>query len=67
MEKDVFDLGLFYFILGNLLPMFRSKLRRINLAAIAKCEQIKKYGINAVLKPIMEDIKKLVSSFYTYI
>lgn len=54
-----FTTGLFYFVLGNLLPMFRSKLRRINLLAIAKCEHIKKYGIDVVLKPILEDIKKL--------
>ena len=54
--------ALFYFTLGNLDPKFRSKVKRIHLLAIAKCEHLKKYGTNAILKPIIEDIKKLVSA-----
>lgn len=56
----VFYVALFYFVLGNIAPMFRSKVRRIQLVAIAKSEHFKKYGANAILKPIIEDIKKLV-------
>ncbi len=41
--------------------MFRSQVKHIHLAAIAKVEHLKKYGCNAILKPIVEDIKKLVS------
>ena len=41
--------------------MFRSKVSHIQLAAITKSEYLKKYGANTILKPIVEDIKKLVS------
>ena len=47
-------------MIGNVAPMFRSKVRRIQLAAIAKSEHVKKYGMNAILEPIVADIKKLV-------
>lgn len=52
--------AVFYFVIGNVAPMFRSKVRRIQLAAIAKSEHVKKYGMNAILEPIVADIKKLV-------
>lgn len=55
-------IGVFYFTLGNIPPEFRSKIRQIQLAAIVKCDHIKKYGVNAVLKPILDDVKQLVSS-----
>ena len=48
---------MFYFVIGNVVPMFRSKVRRIQLAAIAKSELLKKYGMNAILEPIVADIK----------
>ena len=53
-------LGLFYFVLGNLQPALRSKMRHIQLAVIATCGVMKKYGVDAVMKPILEDIKNLV-------
>ena len=64
--EDVYSLslGLFYFVLGNLQPALRSKMKHIQLAAIATCGVMKKYGIDVVMKPILEDIKKLVR--YTY-
>ena len=60
------DVGLFYFVLGNLPPALRSKLGHIQLVAIAKSHVVKKYGANAILKPIVEDIKKLVSQCINY-
>lgn len=44
-------------VIGNVAPMFRSKVRQIQLAAIVKSE---KYGMNAILEPMVADIKKLV-------
>ena len=55
-------LAVFYFTLCNLAPKLRSKVRHIQLAAIAKSEHLKKYGANAILQPIIQDIKKLVSA-----
>ena len=54
----MYNLGSFYFTLGNL---YRSKLSSIYLVALVKSKFISDYGMDAVLKPIVDDIKKLVS------
>ena len=48
-----------YFLLGNLAPKYRSKLDMIQLAALCPQELVKKYGISAVLAPIIKDIQTL--------
>lgn len=53
--------GAFYFTLGNCSPKLRSDLRSIQLVALVKNSLIKKYGMNTVLKPIVKDLKALVS------
>ena len=58
---------MFYFTLANIHPKFRSKLRGIQLLALCKQKYLKTYGINAILHPLIEDIKKLVSEYLTYI
>ena len=57
----IHTLGLFYFLLGNVSPKYRSALRAINLVAVVKKKFIKEYSMNAVLTPIVNDLKKLVS------
>ena len=54
-------LCVFYFILGNIQPKYRSSYIIIQLAAICKVSYISKYSMEAVLKPIVDDMKKLVS------
>ena len=51
----MYDAGIWYFTLGNVPPKFRSKTKQIQLAAVVKSMYIKKYGVNAVLKPILDD------------
>ena len=53
----IHTLGLFYFLLGNVSPKYRSALRAINLVAVVK-KFIKEYSMNAVLTPIVNDLKK---------
>ena len=53
--------GMFYFTLGNLSPKFRSKLSLIYLVAIVKQKNLAMYGMDAILRPFVEDMKKLVS------
>ena len=57
-------------------PKYRSLLKSINLVALVKKKWIKQYSMNAILDPIVKDIKKLVSfhvrlctnrSYYYYI
>lgn len=51
---------MFYFSLANISPRFRSKLKTVQLLAICKQRFIKRYGMNAILCPIVNDIKELV-------
>ena len=55
-NSECVTLGLFYYTLGNLDPILRSFLQNIHLC-VAKCE-VKKYGIEEILKPILESIKE---------
>ena len=52
--------GAFYFTVGNLPPKARSKLDAIYLVALCKHKLLAKYGIDKVLQPLIEDMKKLV-------
>ena len=54
---------MFYFMLSNISPNKRSKLRGIQLLAICKQKMIKRYGINQILKPIIDDIKAMVDTY----
>ena len=58
----IFVTGMFYFSVGNIRPRFRSKIKTIQLLAVCKQKLIKKYSMNAVLRPLVKDIKKLVST-----
>ena len=51
--------GLFYYTLGNLHPKLRSTLDGINLLAIVKVSVIQTYGIDAILEPFVDAIRKL--------
>lgn len=53
--------GAFYFTLGNCSPKLRSKMQSIQLVALVKKRVLDQYGITAVLRPMVEDLKKLVS------
>ena len=57
--------GLFYYNIGNVHPRHRSKLSSIRLLAITNRNHIKTYGMNSILQPIVDDVKKLVSDVCT--
>ena len=52
--------GAFYYILGNLRPSLRSKTDTIQLLVLAKYSSVAEFGIDHMLEPAIEDIKKLV-------
>ena len=58
--------GIFYFVLGNLPPKFRSRLSAIHLVAIVNRNVLSQYGMDPVLRPFVDDLKKLVG-MYMYI
>jgi hypothetical protein len=50
-----------YYILGNLQPMYHSTIHNIHLMCIAKTDDIKAYGIDALFHPIVEEINSLAT------
>ena len=61
MTNKIHSLGLFYYQLVNINPVYRAKLKSIHLFAISKKEHIKEFGINKLLEPLADDLKKLGS------
>ena len=60
IDPFVMCIGIFYFTLGNVRPKYRSKLSTIQLVAIVKHKYLSVYGMDAVLRPFVDDMKKLV-------
>ncbi|XP_034248978.1 uncharacterized protein LOC117649902 [Thrips palmi] len=52
-------LGMFYWVLANIYPEYRSTLQAHNLLMVAKYCHIVKYGIKKILAEFIEDIKVL--------
>jgi len=50
-----------YFVLGNLPPQHRSKLYVIQLAVLVRSSHVRKYGMKAVLRLLLADLKSLES------
>ena len=51
-----FKITAFYFLLGNLDPKYRSQLDMIQLVALVKATDVKKFGLEKVIQPLLEDI-----------
>ena len=52
-------IGIVFYTLGNIDPIYRSQFRLINLAIIATVPIIEKYGLNKVLEPFISDLNTL--------
>lgn len=51
-------LGMFYWIFDDLAPAYKSQLKFRNLAAIVPSPYIKRYGINAIVRHVINDLKE---------
>lgn len=51
--------GVIYYTLGNIRSQYRSRLDAIQLLAIATSPVVKKYGIDAILEPFLDDLQYL--------
>lgn len=58
-KKGVHKLGAIYFTLRNFPPKFNSSLVNIHLCALFHAQDIKTYGFNVILEPIVSDLKVL--------
>ena len=54
-----------FFTLGNIKPAYRSTFKAIFLVAVARTKDIEEYGIDAFLKPFVEDLKELYLNGFT--
>ncbi len=52
-------LSMFYFYLANISPQFRSKLAAIQLAAIARSRELRKYGVDKLLEDFVTTLNEL--------
>ncbi|XP_068704496.1 uncharacterized protein [Montipora foliosa] len=59
MTNKVHQLGLFYYQLINTKSVYRGKLNSIHLFAICKKPYIKEFGLNKILKPLVDDLQQL--------
>ena len=51
--------GVFYYVLGNIRPIFHSTTRNIQLLGIAKTADLKKYGCDKFLELFTQEINLL--------
>ena len=54
-----FNVGLFYYTLGNIRPELRSTQRSIQLIACVTSPVLEKYGFQLILKPFIDDVNSL--------
>ena len=53
-------IGVFYYTLANICPIFRSSLQVIQLVCVARSVDIKTYGCDGLLKPSLDQVNCLV-------
>lgn len=63
-KASIHKLGAFYFILKNFPAIFNSNLANVHLVALSYSSDIKKYGMNAILRVIVDDLKSMEDGFY---
>lgn len=56
-EKGIHKLGCIYFTLRNLPPKCNSVLMNIHVVAFFHSQDLKKYGFDEILKPLIDDVK----------
>ena len=58
-NAGVQKLDMYYYTIANLCPKFRSKHCAIHLFAIANADLVKKYGINIIMQPLVDNLNIL--------
>ncbi|KAF7651237.1 hypothetical protein LDENG_00113750, partial [Lucifuga dentata] len=58
-KRGIHKLGCIYFTLKNLPPKFNSVLMNVHLTALFYTEDLKTYGFDNILKPLIDDLKIL--------
>lgn len=58
-KRGVHKVGALYFVLRNLPPRFNSAVMNIHLVALFHSDDVKTYGFDSILRPLIDDIKIL--------
>lgn len=58
-KKGIHKLGAIYFSLRNFPPVFNSSLVNIHLCALFHAQDVKRYGFNSIIEPLVNDLKVL--------
>ena len=68
LSNQIMQLGLFYYLLGNISPQFRSSFKIIQLVSVVCHSLIVEYCVDKILEEFMETIKEVESvGIYIYI
>ena len=59
----VLHVGLFYYVLGNIRPKYRSMLKAIQLIALVTNPLLNEYGFEKVLSQFITDVNKLTEVY----
>ena len=62
-RAGVHKLDMYYYSMGNISPKFRSKRCAVRLFAIANADLVKKYGIDCIMKPLVDDLQLLYEGY----
>ncbi|KAF7206913.1 putative LOC107373498-like protein, partial [Nothobranchius furzeri] len=60
-KRSIHKMGAIYFTLRNFSPKWNSVLANIHLCALFHAQDLKRYGFNEILAPVVRDIKVLES------
>ena len=60
-KRGIHKIGCIYFVLRNLPPKLNSILMNIHLVSLFHTPDLKKYGFDAILEPLLNDVKQLES------
>ena len=66
-KRNKHKLCAFYYTVGNVGSKYCSQLKHIHLALLVRYVHVKKFGLDVILKPLLDDLKKLSSEGLTII
>lgn len=64
-KKNKYKLAAFYYTVGNIGDKYRSRMSHTHLALMVRYVHLKESGLDAVLKPIIDDLRSLSCDGFT--
>jgi len=62
-----YKIDMYYYCVANISPKYRSRVCAVQLLAIVKASHVKKYGIDKILAPIIDDLILLYHGYVMYL